>query len=62
MHNPHESKFDVGAPLDGAVMVLVVDGPATTGEALRRSLAGGVGIGFHFCSVPQWAVAVANKS
>ncbi|MCR3864495.1 diguanylate cyclase response regulator, partial [Pseudomonas aeruginosa] len=57
MHNPHESKTDLGAPLDGAVMVLLVDDQAMIGEAVRRSLASEAGIDFHFCSDPQQAVA-----
>lgn len=61
MHNPHESKTDLGAPLDGAVMVLLVDDQAMIGEAVRRSLASEAGIDFHFCSDPQQAVAVANQ-
>lgn len=61
MHNPHESKTDLGAPLDGAVMVLLVDDQAMIGEAVRRSLASEAGIDFHFCSFPQQAVAVANQ-
>lgn len=52
MHNPHESKTDLGAPLDGAVMVLLVDDQAMIGEAVRRSLASEAGIDFHFCSDP----------
>ncbi|MDI7027691.1 diguanylate cyclase response regulator, partial [Pseudomonas aeruginosa] len=61
MHNPHESKTDLGAPLDGAVMVLLVDDQAMIGEAVRRSLASEAGIDFHFCSDPQQAGAGAHQ-
>lgn len=41
-------------------MVLLVDDQAIVGEALRRALAGEVGIDFHYCRDPADAIRVAE--
>jgi two-component system chemotaxis family response regulator WspR len=51
------------APLPGDrnAMALLVDDQAMVGEALRRALAGEVGIDFHYCGDPDSAIAVARE-
>lgn len=43
-------------------MVLLVDDQAIIGEAIRRALTGAPDIDFHYCSQPDEAVAVAERT
>lgn len=52
---------DVPALPDHATMVLLVDDQLLIGEALRRILANEPNMGFHYCSDPQKALAVAKQ-
>lgn len=56
--------FNVGQPGAGEYlsMVLLVDDQAMVGEAVRRALASEGDIDFHYCSQPEEAVAVAERT
>jgi len=51
------------APAAGySAMVLLVDDQAMVGEAVRRALAGEADIDFHYCSQPEDAVTIAERT
>ncbi|EKZ95804.1 PleD family two-component system response regulator [Cupriavidus metallidurans] len=53
---------DAAATHEYPAMVLLVDDQAIIGEAIRRALASESDIDFHYCSQPEEAVAVAERT
>jgi len=58
----HGSTADAAATNEYLAMVLLVDDQAIIGEAIRRALASESDIDFHYCSQPDEAVAVAERT
>jgi len=58
----HNDQADAAANSEYLSMVLLVDDQAIIGEAIRRALAGESDIDFHYCSQPEEAVAVAERT
>jgi len=56
------SAADAAAANEYLAMVLLVDDQAIIGEAIRRALASESDIDFHYCSQPDEAVAVAERT
>ena len=53
---------DAAATHEYPAMVLLVDDQAIIGEAIRRALASEADIDFHYCSQPEEAVTVAERT
>ncbi len=63
MQQPQNNALtDTAAPNGYPVMVLLVDDQAMIGEAVRRALASEPDIDFHYCAMPDEAVAVAERT